>query len=56
MGLNVINKVLTKLAFRMMLLKNAYTQQQFQQMLAQGGFSSFDIQEMDIGFEISIAK
>src|ERR1700733_12340590 len=35
MGLGLINKVLTKLAFRTMLLNSAYTRQQFQQMLAQ---------------------
>jgi ubiquinone/menaquinone biosynthesis C-methylase UbiE len=56
MGLGAVNKVLTKLAFRTMLLKSAYTRQQFQQMLAQANFRSVDVQEADIGFEISMAK
>ena len=43
MGLNAVNKVLTKLAFRTMLLKSAYNKQQFQQMLAQANFRRVDI-------------
>jgi len=56
MGLGPVNKVLTKLAFRTMLRKSAYTRPQFQQMLAQANFRSVDIQEADIGFEISMTK
>jgi hypothetical protein len=56
MGLSTVNKVLTKLAFRLMLLKTAYTREQFQQMLAQAGFRSFDIQEDGIGFEITMTR
>lgn len=56
MGLNPINRILTKLTFRTMLLKSAYTKQQFQYMLAQANFRSFDIQEAGIGFEISMTK
>ena len=56
MGLSAVNKILTKLAFRTMLLKNAYTRAQFQHMLSQAGFRSVDIQEQDIGFEISMTK
>jgi len=56
MGLSAVNKILTKLAFRTMLLKNAYTREQFELMLAQAAFRSFDIQEVDIGFEISMTK
>lgn len=56
MGLNAINRVMTKLTFRLMMLKTAYTKQQFQQMLAQANFSSVDIQESDIGFEIWMTK
>ena len=56
MGLGPVNKVLTKLAFRTMLLKSAYTRRQFEQMLAQANFRSVDIQEVDIGFEISMTK
>jgi ubiquinone/menaquinone biosynthesis C-methylase UbiE len=56
MALSTVNKILTKLAFRTMLLKNAYTKAQFQHMLAQAGFRGVDIQEADIGFEISMTK
>ena len=38
MGLSAINKMLTKLAFRTVLLKSAYTKPQFQHMLAQANF------------------
>lgn len=56
MGLNRVNKVVTKLIFRLSLVKNAYTREQFQQMLAQANFRSVDIQETDIGFEIWMTK
>jgi ubiquinone/menaquinone biosynthesis C-methylase UbiE len=56
MGLSAVNRILTKLAFRLMLLNNAYTRQQFEQMLAQAGFGSVDIREVDIGLEISMRK
>jgi ubiquinone/menaquinone biosynthesis C-methylase UbiE len=56
MGLNAVNRVITKLTFRMMLLKSAYTKQQFQHMLAQANFRSVDILESGIGFEISMTK
>jgi hypothetical protein len=46
----------TKLTFRFMLIKSAYTKEQFQQMLAQASFSSVDIQEVDIGLEIVMTK
>src|ERR1022692_2490406 len=38
MGLSTVNTILTKLAFRTMLLKNTYTREQFQHMLAQATF------------------
>jgi ubiquinone/menaquinone biosynthesis C-methylase UbiE len=56
MRLTTVDRILTKLAFRLMLLKNAYTREQFQQMLAQTAFRGIDIREDDIGFEISITK
>ncbi len=56
MGLNAVNRVVTKLTFRMMLLKSAYTKEQFQHMLAQASFRSVEILESGIGFEISMTK
>jgi ubiquinone/menaquinone biosynthesis C-methylase UbiE len=56
MGLSTVNRVLTKLAFRTMLLKSAYTREQFQQMLAQTEFTNVEIAEDGIGFEIWMTK
>jgi ubiquinone/menaquinone biosynthesis C-methylase UbiE len=56
MGLNAVNKVVTKLIFRLFLLTTAYTQAQFTRMLAQVNFRSVDIRAVDIGFEILLTK
>src|SRR5580658_4161886 len=56
MGLNKVNKVVTKLIFRFSLVKNAYTREQFEHMLAQASFRSLDIQATDMGFEIWMTK
>jgi len=56
MGLSTMNRILTKLAFKTMLIKSAYTRQEFQQMLAQAQFSSVDIREEKIGLEVAMTK
>jgi hypothetical protein len=56
LGLNAIDKIMTKLVFRYSLIKTAYTREQFKRMLAQATFRSADIREVDIGFEISMTK
>jgi ubiquinone/menaquinone biosynthesis C-methylase UbiE len=56
MGLNALNRAMTKLIFRNFLLRSAYTRPQFEHMLAQAKFSSVQIQAVDIGFEISMTK
>jgi ubiquinone/menaquinone biosynthesis C-methylase UbiE len=56
MGLSTFNRILTKLAFKTMLLKRAYTKQQFEQMLAQTQFAKVEIAESDLGLEISMTK
>jgi ubiquinone/menaquinone biosynthesis C-methylase UbiE len=56
MGLNAVNRAMTKLIFRTFLLRTAYTRQQFQRMLEQANFRSVDIKEAGIGFEISMTK
>jgi ubiquinone/menaquinone biosynthesis C-methylase UbiE len=56
MGLSTLNRVITKLTFRLMLLKRAYTREQFEQMLALATFHKVDIREADIGFEILMTK
>lgn len=56
MGLSTMNRILTKLAFKTMLIKSAYTKREFEQMLAQARFSKVDIEESDMGLEISMTK
>ena len=56
MGLNAINRQLTKWAFKFFLLKNAYTGAQIQQMVAQTAFGHADIRQDAIGMEIWIQK
>jgi len=56
MGLSFCNRILTKLAFRTMLLKRAYTKEQFQQMLAQTGFSAVQIADPGLGLEVWMTR
>ena len=56
MGLSTVNRILTKLAFKTMLLKSAYTRAQFEHMLAQAKFSGVEIREEELGFEIWMTK
>jgi ubiquinone/menaquinone biosynthesis C-methylase UbiE len=56
MGLSAFNRLLTKFIFRTSLIKSAYTKMQFQNMLMQAGFTTFDIEYAAIGFEISVTK
>jgi ubiquinone/menaquinone biosynthesis C-methylase UbiE len=56
MGLSFCNRILTKLAFRTMLLKRAYTKEQFQQMLAQTGFSAVEIADPGLGLEVWMTR
>jgi ubiquinone/menaquinone biosynthesis C-methylase UbiE len=56
MHLDAVNRVFTKLTFRFFLIRTAYTRTQFEQMLAQANFSSVNMREAGIGFEISMTK
>jgi len=56
MGLSTMNRILTKLAFRTMLLKSAYTKAQFEHMLAQTQFSATQVKESALGLEIEMTK
>ena len=56
MGLTRFNRIFTKLIFKTMLIKRAYTKEQFQQMLAETSFSHVDILESNVGLEISMTK
>lgn len=56
MGLNLVNTIMTKLAFRFMLLKRAYTKSEFQQFFSQTNFRAVGIEEDLIGLEIRFEK
>ena len=56
MGLTAFNRLMTRLAFRTVLVKSAYTQHQFRQLLAQTEFSKVEITEAEIALEISMTK
>jgi ubiquinone/menaquinone biosynthesis C-methylase UbiE len=51
-----VNSFLMKWTFRLMLLKRAYTRQDFDRFIAASGFPSYDIQEMNLGFDITLRK
>jgi ubiquinone/menaquinone biosynthesis C-methylase UbiE len=52
MGLGVVSRIITRLIFRLMLCKRAYSRQQFERMLAQTMFRDIEIREDGIGYEI----
>lgn len=56
MGLKGFNKLMTKLAFKTMLVRSAYTRAHFETMLAQTSFSRMEIEEQEIGLEITMFK
>lgn len=56
MGLGFFNAWFTRLAFRFMLLKRAYTKSDFEQLLAQTPFRSAHIEESGIGLDIWLQK
>lgn len=56
MGLTTMNRLLTKLAFKTMLLRRAYTKEQFERMLAETKFSSTEVLESGIGLEVKMTK
>jgi hypothetical protein len=47
---------MTKGVFRMMLIKSAYSKEEFERMLEQTNFSREEIIEEGIGFEIWMTK
>lgn len=57
-GLKVgpLDAFMMKWTFRLMLIRRAYTKQQFSDFISQSGFSESAIQETAIGFEITLTK
>jgi ubiquinone/menaquinone biosynthesis C-methylase UbiE len=56
MGLGGASSIMTKLTFRLMLLKRAYTRKEFEQFIAESGFRPADIRETPLGFEVWLSK
>jgi hypothetical protein len=56
MHLSWINALLTKWTFKHVLLKRAYSQQQFRDMAAQTPFHTCDIREDPLGLAVSLVK
>lgn len=56
MNAGVVNAVLMKWTFRCMLLKRAYTREQFEKMIAEAGWKECEIREAPVGFEITLRK
>ena len=56
MGLGRVNRLITKLTFRFMLLKRAYTRKEFEQFLSRTKFSPVEITEDQIGLELSLHR
>jgi len=56
MHLGPVNAVITRLTFRFMLLKRAFTREEFQQLLAQTKFGPIDIREDLIGLELALSR
>lgn len=56
MRLSTVNTILTKLTFRFMLLKRAYTRTEFEHMLAETEFGSIKIKEDRLGLEVLLER
>jgi ubiquinone/menaquinone biosynthesis C-methylase UbiE len=56
MHLGPVNAMITRLTFRFMLLKRAYTREEFRQLLAQTKFGPIDIREDLIGLELALQR
>jgi ubiquinone/menaquinone biosynthesis C-methylase UbiE len=56
MRLGRVNTLITKLTFRFMLLKRAYTRTEFEQMLAETEFGSIKIKEDRLGLELTLER
>lgn len=56
LGVGILNALFMKWSFRLMLLPRAYTRAQFQQFIADSGFTQSVIAEDSIGFEITLTR
>ena len=56
MSVGAVNGIITKLTFRFMLLKRAYTRRQFEELISKTKFYHAEIRENLIGLEILLSK
>ena len=56
MNVGSVNATLMKWTFRCMLLKRAYTREEFERMIAEAGWQKHEIGEAPVGFEITLTK
>jgi ubiquinone/menaquinone biosynthesis C-methylase UbiE len=56
MKVGIVNGIITKLTFRFMLLKRAYSRGGFEKLISQTGFNEVQIQENLIALEILLSK
>jgi ubiquinone/menaquinone biosynthesis C-methylase UbiE len=56
MHTNAVNAAIIRWTFRLMLLKRAYTERDFQSFISESGFEKYDIREAPLGFEIALFK
>jgi ubiquinone/menaquinone biosynthesis C-methylase UbiE len=52
----ILDAFMMKWTFRLMLIRRAYTKQQFAEFISQSGFNNSAIHETPIGFEITLTK
>ena len=56
LGMGPVSRIFTKLTFRFMLLKRAYTRSEFEKFVSETEFHHAGIQESGTGFEIRLQK
>jgi hypothetical protein len=56
MGLGLINTLLTKWAFKFLLLKNAYTKADVERFVSQTAFARHEVREDGVGMELWMYK
>jgi ubiquinone/menaquinone biosynthesis C-methylase UbiE len=56
MHVGAVNAAFIKFTFRAMLLKRAYTREEFEKFISESGFTDCDIRKENVGFEITLTK
>ncbi|HTX15172.1 MAG TPA: hypothetical protein VMD77_07750, partial [Candidatus Baltobacteraceae bacterium] len=56
MHVGAVNAAFIKFTFRAMLLKRAYTREEFEKFITESGFMNYSIRDENVGFEITLAK